>query len=188
MSPAARDGAPSRTAYGVLAPLARVCNGIEWVVVRIAALALAIMVVLTTADALARYLFNAPITGAMEFTNEFLMPALVFFTMSYVYRMGGHVRVTILSDRFPPTVQRALLALFDALTAILFAGLTWGVALRAFDSYSLREYSSSPLGYLLAPSFMIVAIGGALMTVRAAIAALTAHHPAVADAGDVESY
>lgn len=180
--------AARRTAYGALAPVARACDAIEWAIVRIAALALAVMVLLTTADALARYFLNSPITGAMELTNEFLMPALVFFTMSYVYRMGGHVRVTILSERFPPAVQRASLVLFDAVTAVLFAGLTWGVALRAIDSFGMREYSSSPLGYLLAPSFAIVAIGGALMTVRAAVAALSAHHPEIADAGDVESY
>lgn len=166
----------------------RVLDRIEWLTVRLAALALVAMVLLTTADALGRYLFNTPIEGAMEFTNEFLMPTLVFFAISYVYRMGGHVRVTILSDHFPASVQRVLMTIFDALTTLLFAALTWGVLLRTIDSYGMREYSSSPLGYLLAPSYAIVALGGALMTARAFIATVTARHPHVADAADLESY
>jgi TRAP-type C4-dicarboxylate transport system permease small subunit len=169
-------------------PVERACDRIEWLLVRIAAFALVAMVVLTTADALARYFFNAPIDGAMEFNNEFLMPALVFFMISYVYRMGGHVRVTILSDHLPPRVQRVSLVLFDGLTALLFAGVTWGVVLRTIDSYGMREYSSSPLGYLLAPSFAIVAVGAALMTVRALIATVTARHPHISDVAELESY
>jgi TRAP-type transport system small permease protein len=169
-------------------PLDRACARIEWVTVRLAALALVLMVVLTTADALARYFLNAPIEGALEISNEFLMPALVFFTISFVYSKGGHVRVTIVSEHFPPRVQRALMAVFDFLTALVFAGLTYGLVVRTLDSYGMREYSASPLGYLLAPSYAIVAVGGALMTVRAFVAAVTFQHPRVADAADLEAY
>jgi TRAP-type transport system small permease protein len=169
-------------------PLDRACARIEWVTVRAAALALVLTVLLTTADALARYFLNSPIAGAIEINNEFLMPALVFFTMSYVYSKGGHVRVTIVSEHLPPRVQRALMGVFDFLTALIFAGLTYGLVLRTIDSYAMREYSASPLGYLLAPSYAIVAIGGALMTVRAFVAAVTLSHPRVADAADLEAY
>jgi TRAP-type C4-dicarboxylate transport system permease small subunit len=169
-------------------PLERGCDRVEWLLTRLAALALVVMVGLTTADALGRYFFNAPVDGAPELANEFLMPALVFFVISYVYRLGGHVRVTILSDLLPARVQRVLMVVFDAATALMFAALTWGVLLRMVDSYQMREYSSSPLNYLLAPSFAIVVIGGALMTVRAAASAITARHPAVAIASDAEAY
>ena len=166
----------------------RACDRVERILVRIAAFALVAMVALTTGDALSRYFFNAPVTGAMELNNEFLMPALVFFMVSYVYRMGGHVRVTLLSDHFPPRLQRASLVLFDGLTTLLFAAVTWGVVVRAIDSYGMREYSSSPLGYLLAPSFAIVAVGAALMTVRALVATVTARHPGISDVSELESY
>lgn len=169
-------------------PLDRACARVEWATVRLAALALVATVVLTTADALARYFLNSPIEGAIEINNEFLMPALVFFTMSYVYRKGGHVRVTIICDHFPPRVQTALMAVFDLLTALVFAALTYGLVVRTLDSYQMREYSASPLGYLLAPSYAIVAVGGALMTVRTFIAAVTLRHPRVADAADLEAY
>lgn len=172
----------------VAALVKRACAAVESLCVRLAALALALMVVLMTADAFARYLLNAPIKGAMEINNEFLMPALVFFGISYVYRLGGHVRVNILSDRLPPAVQRALMIVFDTATALLFAALAWGMCARTLESFSMREYSSSPLGYLLAPSFAIVVVGAVLMTLRASVAALTGRHPSIAHPGDLESY
>ncbi|MDB5849567.1 MAG: hypothetical protein JWP29_3319 [Rhodoferax sp.] len=175
-------------AAGTQGVVDRACDRVEWLLTRLAALALVVMVGLTTADALGRYFFNAPIDGAPELANEFLMPALVFFVISYVYRLGGHVRVTILSDRLPAGVQRALLVVFDAVTALMFAALTWGVLLRVIDSYQMHEYSSSPLNYLLAPSYAIVVLGGALMTVRATVAAVTARHPTVAIVSDAEAY
>lgn len=180
--------APAATAGADATVVGRLCARVEWLTVRVAAVALAVMVVLTSADALARYFLNAPLDGAMEFTNEFLMPTLVFFTMSYVYKRGGHVRVTILSDHFPPGVQRVLMVVFDLATALLCAAITWGIVARTIDSYGMREYSSSHLGYLLAPSYAIVAVGGALMTLRAGLAALTGRHPETAHSHDLESY
>jgi TRAP-type C4-dicarboxylate transport system permease small subunit len=178
----------AHAAGGALGALGRACDHIEWVTVRIAALALAVMVLLTTCDALARYFFTSPIDGATEISNEFLMPILVYFSISFVYRLGGHVRVTLLSDLLPPGVQGALLRIADGATVLLFAAITWGVAVRTQNSWQMNEYSSSPLGYHLAPSYAIVAVGGALMTIRAFIAFVTGRHPSPLQAQDVESY
>ncbi len=43
---------------------------------------------LTSADALSRYLFNRPITGAYEITEKYLMVAAIFLGLSYAYRGG----------------------------------------------------------------------------------------------------
>ena len=83
------------------------------------------------------------------------------------------------SDQLPERVQRACLCLCDAIAAFMMGLIAYGVWTRTVDSYRFREYSTSPLDYLLTPSYAIVAIGATLMALRLAAAALTANHPKV---------
>lgn len=74
-------------------------DGCEWGLTLVAALATFAMMLLTTADAVGRYLFNRPILIAYELTTNYLMVAVVFLAMPYAYRQGANIRVTFLVDR-----------------------------------------------------------------------------------------
>ena len=65
----------------------------------VAVLATFTMMLLTTADAIGRYVFNRPILVAYELTTNYLMIAAVFLAMPYAYRQGANIRVTFLADR-----------------------------------------------------------------------------------------
>jgi TRAP-type C4-dicarboxylate transport system permease small subunit len=69
-------------------------------------LATFLMMCLTSADALCRYLLNRPILGAYEITKKYLMVAAIFLGLSYAYRGGVFIRVTFLVDRLPPTLKQ----------------------------------------------------------------------------------
>jgi TRAP-type C4-dicarboxylate transport system permease small subunit len=71
----------------------------EWALTLVAAVATFGMMLLTTADASGRYLFNRPILAAYELTTNYLMIAAVFLAMPYAYRQGANIRVTFLVDR-----------------------------------------------------------------------------------------
>src|SRR5687767_9801347 len=73
----------------------------ERVLVFAGVLAGAGMMLLTSADALSRYLLNRPILGAYEITEKYLMVALIFLGLSYAFRGGAFIRVTFLVDRLP---------------------------------------------------------------------------------------
>lgn len=74
-------------------------DGCERVLTLVAALATFTMMLLTTADAAGRYLFNRPILAAFELTTNYLMVAVVFLAMPYAYRQGANIRVTFLVSR-----------------------------------------------------------------------------------------
>ena len=57
------------------------------------------MMLLTTADAGARYLLNRPILIAYELTTNYLMIAAVFLALPYAYRQGANIRVTFLVNK-----------------------------------------------------------------------------------------
>jgi TRAP-type C4-dicarboxylate transport system permease small subunit len=76
-----------------------VLDGCERVMTTAAVVAAFAMMLLTTADALGRYLLNRPILVALEVTTNYLMIAAVFLALPHAYRDGANIRVTFLVDR-----------------------------------------------------------------------------------------
>lgn len=155
-----------------------VYRGINRVFVALTHVALFLMMALTSIDALSRYLLHRPLGGMEELTEEFFMPALVYLVAAHIYDTGGHIRITTLSDFFPKWLQRLSVFVGDAAGTVFFALITYGVTIRMLEAYRIQEYSSSPLNYLLAHSYAIVAAGCALLTLRMLLSVVTATHPA----------
>ena len=63
------------------------------------------MMLLTSADAAGRYLFNSPIAGVYEVTEKYLMTSMVFFGLGHAYRGGIFIRVTFAADRLPAKLR-----------------------------------------------------------------------------------
>jgi TRAP-type C4-dicarboxylate transport system permease small subunit len=107
------------------------------------------MMSLTTADAVWRYVFNSPITGAYEITEKYLMLVGIFLGMSYTYRGAGFIRVTILMDRLPNSVKVPINYLSQLISIVYFAVLIWGTYEYAVRTYhqgtTLGSIYSAPL-------------------------------------------
>ncbi|MFH1488391.1 MAG: TRAP transporter small permease [Pseudomonadota bacterium] len=141
---------------------------IERVLIYFAVLALFLMMCLTTADAIWRYAFNSPITGAYEITEKYLMLLAVFLGMSLSYRGGGMIRVTILMDRLPDKLTvpiNHLSQLFSIVYCTILVVGTFQYAVRLFHQgttlgsiFSLPLWYGAfviPLGLLLMALFML---------------------------------
>ena len=129
---------------------------LERSLVWLAVLASATMMLLTSGDALARYLFNAPIIGAYEITEKYLMPASIFLGFSWAYRGGVFIRVTFLIDRLPTALKRAADYMAWGISlacCAVFVYTTLQQAIRALSDTTSLSTVSVPLGpaYLIAP-------------------------------------
>ena len=80
----------------------------EKVSTSIAVLSIFVMMCMTTADAVGRYIFSYPITGAYEVTEKYLMLTAVFLGASYTYRGGSTIRITLLVSRLPSNIRLGL--------------------------------------------------------------------------------
>jgi TRAP-type C4-dicarboxylate transport system permease small subunit len=136
----------------------------ELLLVYAAVLAAAGMMLLTSADALSRYLLNRPILGAYELTEKYLMVAAVFLGLSYAYRGGAFIRVTFLVDRLPRGWKLLadhvahLLSLAYCLIFVVATGQQAWLALG--DSTTLTT-----LPVLVGPAYLIVPAGFLALTV-----------------------
>jgi TRAP-type C4-dicarboxylate transport system permease small subunit len=136
----------------------------ELVLVYAAVIACLGMMLLTSADAMSRYLLNRPILGAYEITEKYLMVAAIFLGMSYAYRGGAFIRVTILVERMPR--RGRLLAdhfahLVSLAYCLIFVAATGQQAWRALgDTTTLTA-----LPLLVGPSYLFVPAGFLAMSV-----------------------
>jgi TRAP-type C4-dicarboxylate transport system permease small subunit len=137
----------------------KLMNGCELVMLYVSTMSTFVLMLLTTADAGGRYLFNRPITGAYEITTNYLMIAAVFLALSFGYREGAYIRVTFLADRLPGRLK-VFVNYFVQLVSVVYGGLliiaTSQQALRIIDSHTtLSSIDFIPLG----PAYVIVPIG-----------------------------
>lgn len=75
-------------------------------------------------DVIGRYLFNKPIMGTME-ASEIMMAGIVLLAWAYTQRTGGHVRVNLFVNRYPPRFQAIASFCTLFLSLILFSAIVW---------------------------------------------------------------
>ena len=126
--------------------------------------ATAIMVLLTSTDAIGRYLFNRPITGAYEVTEKYLMLASVFLGCAYAYRRGAFIRVTIVTNHLRRSVLIAVNHLVQLFSIIYIIVLTFATILQTLRTYASKMTFNS-ISQPVWPSCAIIPVGLFLMLV-----------------------
>lgn len=85
-------GSSEAQSGGAIATVDRVVSYIENAFVFIAALFIFILMFFLTGEVIGRYVFNAPIPGAIDWV-EVWMATFAFLGAAYCQRLGGHVRM-----------------------------------------------------------------------------------------------
>lgn len=85
------------------------------------AIVLGVMVLVTFANVIARYVFNSNLLWALE-TTVFLFAWLVLIGASYCVKKNAHLGVDVFVRMLPPATQRAI-TLFAGLLCLVFACL-----------------------------------------------------------------
>jgi len=98
------------------------------------------VVLMTIADVLLRSLFNYPIIGTLEISQLFTV-ALIWLGAAYTMRVGGHVRMEMLSDTlfigrrrilYWVCVRMSLLLLLVLMNVAVYDGTAYSIATREF--------------------------------------------------------
>jgi TRAP-type C4-dicarboxylate transport system permease small subunit len=106
--------------------LARVLgNGVAWLFL--------VAVILSAIEVVMRYVFGEPSSWSNP-TVTFL--CAIGFGLGGTYTMAedGHVRISVLADRFPAFLRRCLNLLALAIGAFYLAGFGWGLWIQAQES------------------------------------------------------
>jgi TRAP-type C4-dicarboxylate transport system permease small subunit len=89
-----------------------------------AALAMALICIITFANVLVRYLTNVSFAFTEEF-SIFLMVVLTLFGAAAAFARDRHIKMTFITDRLPRPMSRLFDMLSMALGIVMFAVMAW---------------------------------------------------------------
>ena len=89
-------------------------NGLQYV----AQAVLIIMVLLVTFDVLGRWIFNQPITGAVEVT-ELGLSMVIFLSIAYTQLKEEHISIDFVVAKFPDNVQWIIEGIVNLIITVL---------------------------------------------------------------------
>ena len=136
----------------IIHALNRVVNPIVRIINYVAAGVLALMMFLTAADVLLRYIFNRPISGTWELTS-YMMAVVVGFGLSYCALVKGLISVEVLITQFSPRTQAFLNCITYFFSFCFFSLVTW----QSILYIKLMFESGLVSAVLLIPTFPFIA-------------------------------
>lgn len=138
--------------------ISRVINDIEETAI---ALLLALMAVITFANVIARYVFNSSIFWALEMTT-YLFAWLVIFGAAYGVKIGAHLGVDAVIQRFPHNTRR-LLGLMAVSACIAYAAImlygSWEYWSKFAFKLAFLEVEDVPFPHWLQAMFGLIEDG-----------------------------
>ncbi len=133
----------------------------------------------TVLDALLRYLVAKPIHGGFEAT-ELLLAGIIFFGLPHANVTDGHVSVDMLTQRFSPRAQYALIAVNALICAALLALITAEMIRLAAEFYATSRTTITariPVIPFIVPVTAAAGVGVLAFLVQAAGALARAARP-----------
>jgi len=158
------------TSNDIAAPpnfVTRLCDGIAYACLVIAALALLCIVAINGANVVMRYVFGAPFSWAEELML-FLMILGVFAGAIAVTWRNLHIRIDTIVERLTPAIRRVV-QVVASLVSILVVGI---VTVASFRLVSLLQSMDQRSDALHAPSWIpqsFVTIGLGMIVVMIAV-------------------
>jgi TRAP-type C4-dicarboxylate transport system permease small subunit len=152
-------------------PILPLLDRLQKAQLRLAALALVLMMLLTVVDVFLRYAFNRPVRGSYDFVEAMLV-VFVFHGMAACFFGRANIVIDVIDTFIGERLVAALIRLSDFLSVAALVVLAWamtGPARQAFD-YGDRKLELDLPVYLL----WIVALAGIVGTILCALGVLVA--------------
>lgn len=126
------------------------------------------MMLLVVSDVGGRYIFKRAVPGTLEIT-EFIMVALVYFTLAHTQAIKGHIKVEFLLALMSRTKRLILELITYLLGLMVFALVTWQVWMSFIDSWQIREETVGQIPFPIYPAKLTIPIGCFLLCLRFAV-------------------
>lgn len=116
-----------------------------------------IMMFVGAGDVIGRYVFNRPISGALEISQIAMLGVVLFFLAS-TQAKKGHITVEIVFNRYPPRVKTILGLATLLLSLAIFGLIAWQAGVIALEDWQeQRIFPVSTIPY--APVRFFISLG-----------------------------
>lgn len=133
---------------------------------RVSMAAVFIIMIFVSADVIARYVFNSPITVQYHLTQDYLMVAMVALSLSWAEGQGAFIRLTPFQRWMNLPARRGLYALNSVIAALLFLLMTWYAGVRTWEDWVAQRVSFGVIDWPVWLSQIWVPIGTLALALR----------------------
>lgn len=140
---------------------------IDNILARVGMVFILLMMFLGAGDVIGRYVFNKPITGAMEISS-LLQALVVFLAWGYITSLKAHVSVDILFRHYPPRAQAIIDFIVALVMIFIFSLIAWqniNIAVTEWQKGKLLSTILLPV----APFKLFVVVGAFLLCLECVI-------------------
>lgn len=123
------------------------------------------MMLLVIANAVSRFLFNAPVSGALEIT-ETMLTVLIFLSLALTQHEDGHIKVVVLTQHLPKVLRKVVCLFALALGAVFFVWCTKAGWEYAAKSLAIGEQQWGAVRYPLYPVKFMIFFGLGLLAIQ----------------------
>jgi TRAP-type transport system small permease protein len=156
-------------------PLGRIRKGLRAIIVLFAwvgAAALIVLVLMTFANVIARYIFRKPLTGAIEVSQLFLV-VTVFFGVAYTEVRKQHVTFDEVVALFPRRMKAITISIMYLLVAFYAVVMSWQEVLLAISYMVPSMRVTDVLKIPIAPAMLVISVGSFLWALELVLNALS---------------
>ncbi|WP_334129765.1 TRAP transporter small permease [Sneathiella sp.] len=139
---------------------------LEYIALAITVIAMIVLMIIISFDAILRYSLNSPIQWAADLATYYIMSTLIYLALSATYRSGDHIRITLISTHLPQRVKAISEFIGTALAAIAFLIIAYGAFSSGMEGFHRNEFLP---GYIMWPgwlSYLPIAIGAGILVLR----------------------
>lgn len=139
---------------------------IEDVAVAIGGIAIVMAMLLVSADAILRYVFQAPLSFQLHITEFYLLPAALMMALAWGYRNGGTIQISILLVALPDWVANIIIRVGLATASVYIAALAWRGYLTFERAFQKNEVVMGVVDWPVSLSWVWIPVGCALLAAR----------------------
>jgi len=129
---------------------------------RVACYLVFVIMIITTSEVIARYVFNSPTNYAWPLNRQ-LFGIFILFAGAHTMRMGGHIRIEIFYDRFPPKVRLIARAIGLAACLLFLGTLVWQGSWMGLNSLMMNEKMAGSFRVPLYPFKLLIPLAALLL-------------------------
>ena len=141
----------------VLAAFRHGLEALDWAVAKLVIGSMAIMTIVIAAQVFTRYALNLSLDWAEEISRLFFVWS-VFFAIPLGVKRGGHVGISLLTDRLPPTIKDKLFRAMSMLAMLLMAVVVYEATVLTRDQW---DEPMATLDYSVGWFMLPLAVGAA---------------------------
>ena len=123
---------------GIAARATRIQDWLEKLLCYVSALAVAMMMTITTAEVIARAAFAKSVPGSYEYTS-LLFVYLIYLGLAFSQRRDAHITIGIVYDHLPRNIRQIVQGVFLLVAFVLFAALTWTSGVSTWSNFVLGD-------------------------------------------------